>query len=142
MPGLQKWYAHVPNLLFPDRLEGQYRRFSFRFLHFPVDNFWLSLNFGLLDDRWPTALPHPDPIAMQIADDGVARLLDHGGNLGRGLPFGAQLLGDLALLFSPFHFSIIHFSPSICSNSLSRSSLLVSGRTSVVITSMARLKKF
>lgn len=146
---LQERYAHDP-VLGSDRVELQYRWFFYFFLNFPVDNSTNPLHpdgFSpwFKGGKSPVDVIHPDPVAVQIANDGVAGLSHFNRNLCRCLAFKAQPLGNLALLLSPSQlcFSAAHiFSPNICSTSLSRSSLLVSGKTSVVMTSRARLKNF
>lgn len=146
---LQKRYAHDP-VLGSDRVKLQYRWFFYFFLNFPVDNSTHPLHpdrllFGDWGSKLARDIGHSDPVPVQIANDGVAGLLHHRANFGSCLALGAHRLGYLALLLSPSQvwISAAHiFSPNICSTSLSRSSLLVSGKTSVVMTSRARLKNF
>lgn len=105
--GLQEWYSHGPAPR-SDRVELEYRRFFYFSVKFAVDNSAHSLCLGRLRRGllWlPDAdIGHPDAIAVQIPDDRIAGLLDHGGDLVGCLALGAQCLGNPALLFRPFHF--------------------------------------
>jgi len=105
-PRLQEGYSHDA-VLGSHRIKIQYWWFFYNRLQFVVDNSGLPFHIDrfLFEYRrleLARNVRHTDTVPMQIANDSVAGFFNYRRDLSSRFALGAQGLGNLPLLLSPF----------------------------------------